>query len=102
MKNKIYASKYSTVSINKYLNSSILRDGLMRRSKNDVAVDILRVAMKGATKTHIIYETKLNFTVVQSYLELLKEKDLIRQEDKLFITTNKGIVFQEISKELKL
>ncbi len=74
----------------------------MRRSKNEVAVDILRVAMKGATKTHIIYETKLNFTVVQRYLEMLKEKELIRQEDKLFITTNKGKTFQEIAKELKL
>jgi len=27
----------------------------IRRSKNEVAVDILRVAMNGATKTHIIY-----------------------------------------------
>jgi predicted transcriptional regulator len=74
----------------------------MRRSKDEVALDILRVAMKGATKTHIIYETKLNFTVVQRYLEMLKEKELIRQENKLFITTNKGKTFQEIAKELKL
>jgi predicted transcriptional regulator len=74
----------------------------MRRSKNDVAVDILRVAMKGATKTHIIYETKLNYTVVHKYLEMLKEKELIRLEDKLFITTNKGKFFQEVAKQLKL
>jgi len=74
----------------------------MRRSKNEVAVDILRVAMKGATKTHIIYETKLNFTITQKYLVLLKEKELIRQENGLFVTTNKGKVFQEMAKELKL
>ena len=74
----------------------------MRRSKNEVAVDILRVAMKGATKTHIIYETKLNFKIAQKYLEILKEKELIRQENKLFITTNKGKTFQEIAKEIKL
>jgi predicted transcriptional regulator len=74
----------------------------MRRSKNEIAVDILRVAMNGATKTHIIYATKLNFTITQKYLALLKEKELIRQENKLFITTNKGKAFQEMAKELKL
>ena len=36
------------------------------------------------------------------YLEMLNEKELIRQENGLFITTNKGKVFQEMAKELKL
>ena len=75
---------------------------MMRRSKNEVAVDILRVAMKGATKTHIIYETKLNFTVVQKYIEMLNEKELIRRENGIFITTDKGKVFQEIASKLKI
>ena len=74
----------------------------MRRSESEVAVDILKVAMKGATKTHIIYETNLNYTIAHKYLEMLKEKELIKQEDKLFITTNKGKTFQEIAKQLKL
>jgi len=74
----------------------------LRRSRNEIAVDILKVTMKGATKTHIIYSTKLNFTITQKYLVLLKEKELIRQENGLFITTNKGKVFQEMAQELKI
>lgn len=77
-------------------------DGFIRRSKTEVAVDILKVAMKGATITHITYEAKLNFTIAQKYLEMLKEKELIRQENKIFVTTNKGKTFQELAKELKL
>lgn len=74
----------------------------MRRSKTEVAVDILKVAIKGATITHITYEAKLNFTITQKYLKILKEKELVKQENNLFITTNKGKTFQEMAKELKL
>jgi predicted transcriptional regulator len=74
----------------------------MRRNKTEVAVDILRVAMKGATKTHIICEAKLNFTITQKYIEMLKEKELIRYENGIFITTDKGKVFQQIARQLKI
>jgi predicted transcriptional regulator len=74
----------------------------MRRSTNDIAVDILKAAMSGATKTHIISEVNLNFNIAQKYLEMLSDKELIRHENGLFITTNKGKVFQEMAKELKL
>jgi predicted transcriptional regulator len=75
---------------------------LMRRSTNDIAADILKTTMNGATKTHIISEVNLNFNIAQKYLELLNEKGLIRKENGLFVTTNKGKVFQEMAKELKL
>jgi predicted transcriptional regulator len=75
---------------------------IRRRSRTDIAVDILRVAMNGAKKTHIVYEVNLNFNIAQKYLEMLNEKELIKQENGLFITTNKGKVFQEMAKELKL
>jgi predicted transcriptional regulator len=74
----------------------------MRRSTNDIAVDILKAATNGATKTHIIYEVNLNFNIAKRYLEMLNEKELIRHENGLFITTNKGKVFQEMAKEIKL
>jgi predicted transcriptional regulator len=74
----------------------------MRRSRTDIAVDILKVAMKGATKTHLIYDTKLNFNIAQKYLEMLREKELIRHENGLFVTTDKGKVFHEMAKELRL
>jgi predicted transcriptional regulator len=74
----------------------------VRRSTNDIAVDILKVAMNGATKTHIISEVNLNFNIAKKYLEMLNEKELIRYENGLFITTSKGKIFQEKAKELKL
>ncbi len=58
--------------------------------------------MNGAKKTHIISEANLNFNIVQKYLEMLSEKELIKHENGLFITTNKGKVFQKIASELKL
>ena len=60
----------------------------MRRSKTDIAVDILRVAMNGAKKTQIVYEANLNFNITRKYLEMLNDKELIRHEDGLFITTD--------------
>ncbi len=58
--------------------------------------------MNGAKKTHIVYAVNLNFNIAQDYLEMLNEKELIRHENGLFTTTNKGKVFQEMVKELKL
>jgi predicted transcriptional regulator len=75
---------------------------ILRRSKNDIAVDILKAAMNGATKTHIIYAAKLNFNIAQKYLGILNEKELIKHENGLFTTTNKGKIYQEIAKELKI
>jgi predicted transcriptional regulator len=74
----------------------------MRRSRTDIAVDILKVAMKGATKTHLIYDTKLNFNIAQKYLEMLREKELIRHENGLFVTTDKGKIYQEMAQRIKL
>ena len=75
---------------------------IKRRSRIDIAVDILKVAIDGAKKTRIVYEVNLNFGVAEKYLQMLKEKELIRYEKGLFITTDKGRVFQEMAKEIKL
>ena len=74
----------------------------MRRSRNDIVIDILRVAMNGAKKTHIVYEANLNSSIAKKYLEMLNEKELTRQENGLIITTDKGKFFQKMAKELKL
>lgn len=58
--------------------------------------------MNGAKKTHIVYEVNLNFNLAHKYLEMLNEKELIRQENGLFFTTDKGKVFHEMAKGLKL
>ena len=44
----------------------------------------------------------LNFNIAHEYLEMLKDKELIKHENGLFTTTNKGKVFHEMAKEIKL
>jgi predicted transcriptional regulator len=75
---------------------------IKRRSRTDITLDILRVATNGAKKTHIVYKVNLNFNIAKKYLGMLNEKELIRHENGLFITTDKGKAFQEIAKKLKL
>jgi predicted transcriptional regulator len=58
--------------------------------------------MSGAKKTHIVYATNINFNIAHKYLEMLEDKELVRNEDGLFITTDKGKVFSEMAKELKI
>lgn len=74
----------------------------LRRSRLDIAEDILRVTMKGAKKTHIVYDANVNFNIASEYLEMLKEKEFIRLENGIYITTDKGKSFQEIAIKLKL
>jgi predicted transcriptional regulator len=58
--------------------------------------------MKGVRKTHIVHDANVNFNIASEYLEMLNEKELISHENGVFMTTDKGKVFQEIAKELKL
>ena len=73
----------------------------LRRSKIDIAEDILRVAMKGAKKSHIVSDANVNFNIASEYLEMLEEKEFIRLENRIYIT-NKSKSFQEISVKFKL
>jgi predicted transcriptional regulator len=75
---------------------------IKRRSRNDIAVEILKVAIDGVKKTRIVYAVNLNFLIVDKYLEMLKDKELIMHENGLFTTTDKGKVYHEMAKELKL
>lgn len=58
--------------------------------------------MSGVRKTHIVYEANLNYKIAQGYLEILKDKGLIKQENGFVTTTEKGKVFREIAEELRL
>ncbi|ETA69168.1 MAG: hypothetical protein PWQ51_27 [Methanolobus sp.] len=75
---------------------------IIRRSRTAISVEILRAALEGAKKTHIVYRANLNFEVVNRYLSLLQENGLIEQKGNMYVTTDKGKEFQEIAKELGL
>lgn len=68
----------------------------MRRDKIEIIVDILKVALHGAKKTHIVYKANLNFTVFKRYLIGLEEKGLLMKiNGGHYITTQKGSQFLE-------
>lgn len=75
---------------------------IKRRSRIDISAEILDTAMNGANKTQIVYNTNLNFSIAKKYLEMLENKDLIRQEGDLYITTEKGKTFHDLAMLLKL
>jgi predicted transcriptional regulator len=67
-----------------------------KRSNFEISADILKVAMGGARKSHIVYKANLNFEIVKSYLKELTSSGLLQSPDqgnKLFTTTEKGIEY---------
>ena len=59
-----------------------------------ISADILKVARKGAKKTHIIYKANLNFLVVKKYLKLLQHTKLLTlTENRIYRTTEKGVEY---------
>ncbi len=64
-----------------------------RRSDIEISADILKVALHGAKKSHIVYRANLNFEVVKKYLKRLNESGLINFPsigNRIFKTTSKG------------
>jgi predicted transcriptional regulator len=64
-----------------------------KRSDIEILADILKVALTGAKKSHIVYRANLNFEVVKKYLKRLMDADLItysNAENRQFKTTTKG------------
>jgi predicted transcriptional regulator len=64
-----------------------------RRSDIDISADILKVAMNGAKKSHIVYRANLNFDVLKRYLKRLNAAGLINFPSfngRIFKTTSKG------------
>lgn len=66
----------------------------MKRSRQEIFSQILKICLDGANKTKIVYQANLNFRTVNSYLEILiKNQHLIETgqgELVLYKTTRKG------------
>ena len=75
---------------------------MQRRCKFDIVIAILDVVMSGATKTKIVYEANLNFSLAAKYLDLLQEKRLIRINGDTYEMTDDGKTFLMKAKELQI
>ena len=74
----------------------------MRRSRMDIIIDVLEVAVGGVNKTAVVYKTNLNFKLAEKYLELLQKQGFVENTLNEYKTTDKGKVFLQKAKELTL
>ena len=74
-----------------------------KRSYMEISVDILRVALEGAKKSHIVYKANLNFKIVNGFLHSLLKSGLLDgpSHDRFYQTTQKGSDFIEYYESLE-
>ncbi len=74
-----------------------------RRDRHDIIVEILKTAINGKVKTHIMYKARLSYAQLSEYLPRLVEKGFLENQTvlkkrchkKVFKTTPKGIKLLE-------
>ena len=74
------------------------------RSRIQIAADILEIAKNGSRKTRIMYLGNLSFDLLQKYLDMLVNYELLEingRSDKSYIATPKGKQFLEDYRELQ-
>lgn len=79
-----------------------------RRSRIEIVYDIVRsIAEKGGSMkpTHVLYKSNLSYKRLQEYIDELKGKEIIREDNKeghsVFVLTDKGFTFLNDLKKLK-
>ena len=73
-----------------------------RRTRYDLAANIIEAALKPARQTDIAYRSFLNFSLVDRYLEYLIAVGLIqRYKDSLYEATKSGLEYLETYRRIK-
>lgn len=70
-----------------------------RRDRHDIIIEILKTAVEGRIKTHIMYKAKLSYAQLNEYLPSLVQNGFLenttirskRYQKKVFKTTPKGL-----------
>jgi predicted transcriptional regulator len=73
------------------------------RSRIDIVAMILQSAMRGATKTKLMYGAYLSYAQLKEYINFVQERGLLVYEDSLQVyrLTPKGMHFLNIYEEVK-
>ena len=67
----------------------------MRRSRQQIIYEILKICKNGVNKTKIVYQANINFGSVRFYLQYLIESHLIYANQGIYQTTSNGISLLE-------
>ncbi len=89
--------------------STSINDEIKRRDRHDIVVEILRTAVEGKIKTHIMYKAKLSYAQLNEYLPLLIQKGFLentsikqkRALKRVYKITEKGLRFLENFESIK-
>jgi len=81
----------------------IMANGDKRRDRHDIVAEILKTAVNGKIKTHIMYRAKLSYSQVNEYLPMLVNRGFLennktargRQTTAIYRTTTLGLQFIE-------
>lgn len=73
------------------------------RSRMEIVAVILQSAMKGATKTKLMYGAYLSYAQLKEYLAFVQERDLVAYEEglQLYRLTPKGLHFLNVYDEVR-
>jgi len=69
-----------------------------RRNSLEITAKILQIAEKGALRSHIAFEAKLNYKCLKNYLDVLEKRGLITSDGNpgnKVRTTQKGRLFAQ-------
>ena len=75
-----------------------------KRSDIEISADILKVTLKEAKKSHIVYKANLNFQLLRKHLDHLINSGLIAGSgngSNVFLTTDKGMEYIKHFEDLK-
>jgi len=80
-----------------------MKDSEKRRDRHEIVAEILKTAVNGRIKTHIMYRAKLSYSQINEYLPLLVERGFLEnvkvtksgQRSTIYKTTSKGLEFIE-------
>jgi predicted transcriptional regulator len=80
-----------------------MADGEKRRDRHDIVAEILKTAVNGRIKTHIMYRAKLSYSQVNEYLPMLVNKGFLenaktsygKHTTAVYRTTTRGLQFIE-------
>lgn len=73
------------------------------RSRVEIIAQILQSAMRGATKTKLMYDAYLSYEQLKEYLSFTQERDLLVYDEGLEVyrLTPKGLHFLNVYEEIK-
>lgn len=73
------------------------------RNEYEIIATMLQIAWGGATKTQIMYGSNLSYELLIKYLQTLARSGFIEieKEKRLYKTTNKGMSYLKVFRDLK-